>query len=146
MSDLKSRVLIADDEEVIADTLAMILRQAGFEVRAVYSGEQVLDVVLGFNPDMLISDVIMGGISGIETAIEVRAILPSCKILLFSGQASTANLLQEARTDGHHFEMLSKPLHPIDFLARIRAALPDGDGNRPAATGGEAKASDSRSQ
>ncbi len=142
MPGLKPRVLIADDEEVIADTLAMILRQAGFEARAVYSGEQALDIVSGFKPDMLISDVIMGGISGIETAIKVSAALPSCKILLFSGQASTANLLQEARVDGHHFEMLSKPLHPSDFLARIRAALPDHA--LPAAPDGELKGSDGR--
>jgi DNA-binding response OmpR family regulator len=116
-------VLIADDEEVIANTLAMILIQAGFETRAVYSGEEVLEIVRSFRPDMLISDVIMRGITGIETAIEVRAMLPSCKILLFSGQASTANLLEEARAQGHEFEILSKPVHPSDLLARIRASV-----------------------
>jgi CheY-like chemotaxis protein len=122
MLGTKPRVLVADDEEVIANTLEKILNQAGFEARAVYSGEKALELVQSFRPDMLISDVIMSGITGIETAIKVRTLLPSCKILLFSGQACTANLLEEARAQGHEFEILSKPVHPSDLLARMRAA------------------------
>ena len=122
MLETKPRVLIADDEEVIANTLAVILNFAGFETQAVYSGEKVLEMVHGFKPDMLISDVIMPGITGIETAIRVRAMLPSCKILLFSGQAATANLLEKARLQGYEFEILAKPVHPADLLARMRAA------------------------
>ena len=57
-------VLVADDERVIADTLAMILNQSGFEARAVYSGERALEIALEFKPDMLISDVIMSGMNG----------------------------------------------------------------------------------
>ena len=124
MLGTKPRVLVADDEEVIANTLEKILNQAGFEARAVYSGEKALELVQSFRPDMLISDVIMPGITGIETAIKVRTLLPSCKILLFSGQACTANLLEEARAQGHEFEILSKPVHPSDLLARMRAAGP----------------------
>jgi CheY-like chemotaxis protein len=125
MVDTKPRIVVADDEEVIASTLAMILNQAGFEARAVYSGEQALELVKSFKPDMLISDVIMPGITGIETAIEVKRMLPSCKVLLFSGQAGTADLLQKARAHGHEFEILSKPVHPSDLLARMRAAVPE---------------------
>jgi|HubBroStandDraft_1064217.scaffolds.fasta_scaffold114827_2 CheY-like chemotaxis protein len=125
MPEGKPRVIVADDEEVIANTLAMILNKAGFETRAVYSGEKALEIVESFRPDMLISDVIMPGITGIETAIKVRAMLPSCKILLFSGQASTANLLEKARAQGYEFEILTKPVHPADLLARMRAAQVD---------------------
>jgi DNA-binding response OmpR family regulator len=125
MPQTKRKVLIADDEEVIADTLAMILNQAGFETRAVYSGETALEIARTFEPDMLISDVVMPGISGIDTAIKLRGKLSACKILLFSGQASTSDLLEKARVQGHHFEILHKPLHPSDLLARIRATVPD---------------------
>src|SRR5215469_13775520 len=90
----KPRVLVADDEQVIANTLAIILNQAGFEARAVYSGEKALDTLDEFQPDMLISDVIMTGMTGIEAAIITRSRLPKCKILLFSGQAATADLLE----------------------------------------------------
>ena len=68
----KPRVLVADDEQVIANTLAIILNQAGFEARAVYSGEKAIESLETFQPDMLISDVIMTGMTGIEAAIATR--------------------------------------------------------------------------
>ena len=117
----KPRVLVADDEQVIANTLAIILNQAGFEARAVYSGENAVESLDEFQPNMLISDVIMTGMTGIEAAIKVRAKLPSCKILLFSGQAATADLLEKARAQGHEFEILAKPVHPTDLLAKLRS-------------------------
>jgi CheY-like chemotaxis protein len=116
----KPRVLVADDEQVIANTLAIILNQSGFEARAVYSGEKAIDALDTFHPDMLISDVIMTGMTGIEAAIQTRLKLPHCKILLFSGQAATADLLERARTQGHEFEILAKPVHPTDLLAKLR--------------------------
>jgi len=116
----KPRVLVADDEQVIANTLAIILNQAGFEARAVYSGEMVIEALESFQPNMLISDVIMTGMTGIEAAIAVRKKMPGCKVLLFSGQAATADLLEKARADGHEFEILAKPVHPTDLLAKLR--------------------------
>ena len=116
----KPRVLIADDEQVIANTLAIILNQSGFEARAVFSGESAIEALDTFEPNMLISDVIMAGMTGIEAAIKVRSRLPQCKILLFSGQAATADLLEKAREEGHEFEILAKPVHPTDLLAKLR--------------------------
>ncbi len=117
----KPKVLVADDEPVIADTLAMILNQSGFETRAVYSGEKALEIASSFRPQMLISDVIMGELNGIDAAIRIRELLPEIKVLLFSGQAATANLLENARARGYEFEILSKPVHPQDLLTRLRS-------------------------
>lgn len=117
----KPKVLVADDERVIADTLAMILNQSGFEARAVYSGEKALEEAPGFQPNMLISDVIMADLNGIDAAIRIRELLPAIKILLFSGQAATADLLEKARAEGYEFEILAKPVHPQDLLSRLRA-------------------------
>jgi len=116
----KPKVLVADDERVIADTLAIILNQSGFEATAVYSGERAVEAAKILKPDMLISDVIMTGMTGIEAAIITRSRLPKCKILLFSGQAATADLLEKAREQGHEFEILAKPVHPTDLLAKLR--------------------------
>lgn len=117
----RPRVLVADDERVIADTLAMILNQSGFQARVAYSGEKAVELASEFRPDMLISDVIMGGLNGIDAAIRIREILPSIKILLFSGQAATADLLEKARVQGYEFEILAKPVHPQDLLAKLRS-------------------------
>lgn len=115
----KPRVLVADDERVIADTLAIILNQAGYNASAVYSGSSAVEQAIAVKPDLVISDVIMPDMNGIDAAIKIRAALPSCKILLFSGQAATADLLENARLHGHEFEILAKPVHPQDLLAKL---------------------------
>ena len=117
----KPKVLVADDERVIADTLVMILNQSGFDARAAYSGENALELASTFEPEMLIFDVIMDGMNGIDAAICIREILPAIKVLLFSGQAATADLLDKARTQGYEFDILTKPVHPQDLLSRMRA-------------------------
>ena len=117
----KAKVLVVDDERVIADTLATILNQSGFDARAVYSGETALELAPTFEPEMLISDVIMADMNGIDAAIRIREILPTIKILLFSGKAATADLLEKARAQGYDFEILAKPVYPKDLLERLRA-------------------------
>jgi CheY-like chemotaxis protein len=116
----KPRVLVVDDERVIADTLAIILNQNGFDASAVYTGTAAVNRARDTRPELIISDVIMPDMNGIEAAIRIRQILPECKILLFSGQAATADLLEKAREQGHEFEILAKPVHPQDLLAKLR--------------------------
>jgi len=120
---LERRILIADDERVIADTLAAILDQIGFSTRAVYSGESALEIADFFLPDLFISDVVMGGMTGIEAAVNVSIKLPDCKVLLFSGQAATVNLLKEAEKHGRTFEILAKPVHPKDLIEKLRTCM-----------------------
>ena len=116
----KPRVLVVDDEHVIADTLAKILDLNGYEASAVYTGTAAVETARSLQPDLIISDVIMPDMDGIEAAISIRGFLPNCKILLFSGQAATADLLDNARARGHEFEILGKPVHPSDLLAKLR--------------------------
>ena len=116
-------VLVVDDESVIADTLAEILSRSGYKGIPAYDGDSALETALLSPPEMLITDVVLPGITGIELAIKMRRIFPECKIILFSGQASTADLLASARADGHHFTLLNKPLHPQDLLVRVAEGL-----------------------
>lgn len=116
----RSKVLVVDDERVIADTLAIILNQHGYDASAVYTGTAAVERARSVRPDLVISDVIMPDMNGIEAAIHIRKFLPGCKILLFSGQAATADLLENARAHGHEFEILAKPVHPQDLLDKLR--------------------------
>jgi DNA-binding response OmpR family regulator len=116
-------VLVVDDESAIADTLTEILSRSGYAAMAVYDANDALETALLTPPEMLITDVILPGMSGVELAITMRRIFPDCKILLFSGQASTADLLASAKSQGHHFTLLSKPVHPRDLLACVSDAL-----------------------
>ena len=124
MQQYRPKVYVVDDEQVIAETLATILNQAGFLASAFADPRRaLLAASSGSSPDLLISDVVMPGMSGIELAMEFRRMYPQCRVLLFSGQASTATLLESARREGYDFEVLSKPVHPTDLLARLRMEL-----------------------
>jgi CheY-like chemotaxis protein len=116
-------VLIVDDEKVIADTLSMILSKSGFTTMTAYDGLSALEIAAAIAPDLIISDVMMPGMSGVELAIAVTQTQPDCRILLFSGQAATLDLLKEARRSGHDFTTLTKPVHPTDMLRRISECL-----------------------
>jgi len=116
-------VLVVDDEHVIADTLTAILSRSGFTVTPAYDGASALQIANALVPDLLITDVFMPGMSGIDLAIAMRAAHPDCKVLLFSGQASTLDLLASARREGHDFALLLKPVHPTELLARISECI-----------------------
>jgi CheY-like chemotaxis protein len=116
----KPRILVVDDERRIADSLVIILNQNGFDASAVYTGTEAVKRARSSRPDLVISDVIMPDMNGIEAAIQIRQMYPACKILLFSGQAATADLLERARAQGHSFDILAKPVHPQDLLAKLR--------------------------
>ena len=115
----RKRVLVVDDERVIADTLGTILGNSGYETTVAYDAQSALKQCEAVNPELVITDVIMPGMNGVEMAMRVRDRHPACKILLISGQAATTNLLEEARRRGYDFELLAKPIHPTDLLARL---------------------------
>jgi CheY-like chemotaxis protein len=114
-----TRVFIVDDEQVIALTLATILEKSGFDAVAFTNPVEALEAARKLPPSLVISDVVMPEMSGIDLAIQLKDICPKCKILLFSGQAATADLLKTARQDGHNFELLAKPIHPGDLLRTV---------------------------
>ena len=113
------RIFVVDDEPIIASTLAAILNQSGFAAKAFTNPLAALESILETPPDLLLTDVVMPQLSGIDLAIRVRLEAPECKVLLFSVQAATAGLLEEAQKRGHDFHLLAKPVHPADLLAAI---------------------------
>jgi CheY-like chemotaxis protein len=115
-----SRIFIVDDERVIAETLAMILKQSGFSATFFTNPLEALIAARSDAPDLLISDVMMPQLSGIDLAIRMKEQCPKCKTLLFSGQADTVDLLLAAREQGHNFHLLAKPIHPTDLLRHIK--------------------------
>jgi len=114
------RVVVVDDEATIAATLALILQRSGYSAIHFTNPLDALQSIRTDPPDLLISDVVMPQMSGIELAISVRKILPNCMVLLFSGQAKSADLLLQARDQGYDFHLLSKPIHPADLLCEVR--------------------------
>jgi CheY-like chemotaxis protein len=117
---VKPRILIVDDERLLADTTAAILRSAGFRTKTAYDGWEALETARSFHPDYLLTDVMMPLMNGIELAIAITKMLPSTKILLFSGQAGISDILQDGYSQGYEFPLLAKPVHPLRLIDALK--------------------------
>ena len=123
-SSSQLRVFIVDDHDVIASSLAMILQfLGGFHATSFTDPREALRAAQIESPDLLITDVVMPQLSGIDLAVQVLDRCRNCKVLLFSGQTVAASLLKSAQDRGYDFELLAKPVHPADLLNRIQRVL-----------------------
>ncbi|WP_263371977.1 response regulator [Granulicella cerasi] len=114
------RILVVDDEMLIADTIVQILNRNGFIAEAVYGGKEAIEAARRYCPEIVLSDVLMPLVDGVEAAIAIREICPETRVVLFSGQAATMEILSRARERGHDFELLPKPLHPTQLIKYLR--------------------------
>lgn len=119
----RQRILVVDDERAIAATLAAILEYRGYDTASAYSGEEAVQVACSFQPDFIVSDVMMGAMNGIDAAIEILRTLPYCKVLFISGNAGYGDLLEKARAKGFDFEIMLKPVPPPELLTKIELIL-----------------------
>jgi DNA-binding NtrC family response regulator len=116
------KIIVIDDEPIIADTLVNILRGEGHDAFAVSSGESAIrlaKMMQPVRPDIVIADVIMPGMDGVETAKELLKLVPGCRIILFSGHAESSEIVSRARAEGYSFKILAKPVNPDLLLAII---------------------------
>jgi two-component system response regulator FlrC len=114
------RVLVVDDDVRIADSLVQILTATGHQAVAAYSAEAAMKLADQIKPEAMVSDVIMGPVSGIELTNHIREHYPDCRVLLFSGYASTRAFTEAFLTRGSSVKFLPKPVHPeriLEFLA-----------------------------
>jgi DNA-binding NtrC family response regulator len=119
----QTKILVVDDERTIALKLAVILASHGYEVATVFSGEQALLKAAEFIPDLLISDIFIGEMNGIEAATNITAMLPRCKVLFLSGIASVYDVMSAA-PERLVYSFMPKWAHPLDLLNAIAYMLP----------------------
>ena len=119
---LKPRVLIVDDDQVIATTLAMILNRSGFEAVEAFSGPQALELAAASGFDILVTDVMMEPMNGVELAKAFCELHPEAQILLISGTTeAAATVLADFHCD-RAFPLLKKPIYPGELIDRLRVA------------------------
>ena len=121
LSQTRSKVCVVDDEVMITESLSLILDREGFDVAAFTNPLEAMEHMQADPPDLLISDIMMPQLSGIDLAIRTAESLPDCRILLVS--AAPEEVLHQARADGHDFRLLQKPLDPKDLLHEIELLL-----------------------
>jgi DNA-binding NtrC family response regulator len=115
-------VMVVDDEPLVADTLAMILTHAGYHAVRAYDAKTALEMASVRAPDLLISDVAMPEMNGVELALGMVAMAPGCKVVLFSGHARSVDLIR-AYDAGHDFPLMAKPMHPTEMLGQVAKSL-----------------------
>jgi DNA-binding response OmpR family regulator len=119
----KSKVIIVDDEKNICESLAAIFKSRGYESKVAFSAEQAVEVIAEWEPDLAILDVGLPKMNGIDLAVALKTSHPACRVLLFSGQPNTTDLLADAAANGHPFEVMAKPVHPTVLLGKANDLL-----------------------
>ena len=121
--DSQPNVIVVDDERIIADTLSTILNHNGYSATATYDAKSALELMNTTSPDLVITDVLMPEMNGVDLAIEVRNRVPDCEVILFTGQPQNSEVLRPALDPKNGFSLLVKPLHPSLLLRTISEVL-----------------------
>ena len=114
------RVLVVDDEQLIADSLATILRNNGFHATSAYSGYSAIEIATSCEPDVIISDILMPGVNGIDAALDVSRRLPNARFFFLSGYGGFQENLGAARARGLNFTYLEKPVPPPFLIGCLK--------------------------
>jgi CheY-like chemotaxis protein len=123
MLNKRHKILVVDDERAIATALSTILERQGYETATAYSGEEAIQVACSFLPNFILCDVMLGAMNGVEAAMEILRALPECKVLFISGNAGYRDLLRKAMAKGFKFEVLEKPISPLELLGKVSQIL-----------------------
>ncbi len=114
----KLRILVADWNRSVAESLVLVLNLGGFEAVAAFSGEEAIAAASTSAFDVLIADVMMAPLNGIQTANAFRELHPASRVFLFSGNNDASPLLMHT---GHNFPVLPKPIHPSELFSHLRS-------------------------
>jgi DNA-binding response OmpR family regulator len=119
---VKRKILLAEDDELLASLLNFRLKKGGYDVQWSKNGREVKEHFSKFNPDLIISDIMMPYFSGIELIDYVRKELNlSTPIIIISSAGNEENVLNAFEIGANDF--LSKPVSPAELLVRVKKEL-----------------------
>ncbi len=118
---MKSRVLVIDDEAAIRDSLRMILEYEDYQFVGAASGQEALDVVRRERPDIVLLDIKMPGMDGMEVLRKLRALDEGLPVVMISGHGNTATAVEAIRSGAIDF--LDKPLSSERVIVTLRNVL-----------------------
>jgi CheY-like chemotaxis protein len=111
------RILVVDDECLVADTLGIIFRKHGFETKVAYSADDALQCARTFSPNLLLCDITMPERSGLELMDDFSREIPECRVLVLTGYYTNLVRIQEQSTQLRQpTHVLTKPCNPHDLL------------------------------
>ncbi len=121
---MKIKILVVDDEQVVADTLGIIFKKRGFDCRVSYTGEEALACAENFCPELLLCDMSMPGMSGLEVVFNLTQKFPKCRVLLLTGHYTNLGSARKwARKHTAPSRIMTKPVLPAVLLQEADALL-----------------------
>ena len=118
MSDPK--ILIVDDETAILDTLRILLKREGFQVDTAVGGQQGIDRMHEAKPDVVLTDVRMPGVGGLEVLLAARDLDASMPVILMTAQASLQTAIRAVNEGAYYY--IQKPFANDELVAIVRRA------------------------
>lgn len=118
------RVLVVDDDHLVADTLTLIFGKSGFAALAAYSADEALLAARTFTPNLLLADISMPGRDGLSLIADITREHPACRIIAITGfYSNLKNVRDHASNRVHPLGILLKPCQPVDLLREASAIL-----------------------
>ncbi len=114
------RILIVDDEEEFTTQLAERLSLRGYYVSTCFSGEEAVETVKGYNYDVVILDVLMSGIDGVEALKQLKEINPLLEIIMLTGNATVESAIEGMKLGA--FDYLMKPTKTDELIGKVNKA------------------------
>jgi DNA-binding NtrC family response regulator len=121
MTERNLRVMIVDDEEVLRDVLEVVVRREGFEVVLASSGEEALNLLDGEEVDLVILDVMLPGISGIDTLRAIRISNPTLPVVVITAFSSIDGAIEAMKFGAFHY--IPKPFKNEEVVLTVNKAL-----------------------
>lgn len=117
---MKPRILIVDDEEMFVQSLADRLKLRDYDVTTSVSGEDAIEQVRHYLFDVIILDVLMPGMGGIDTLREIKRIKPLTEVIMLTGNATVESAIEGLKLGAMDF--LTKPCETEDLIVKINKA------------------------
>ena len=121
MSAKKTKVLVVEDEDSIRRFITLNLEAAGYEVGEAVSGEEALTQLMTFAPDVLVLDLMLPGMDGLEVCQRVRDVAPEILIIILTAKSQDSDKILGLELGADDY--MVKPFNPFELIARIKAML-----------------------
>jgi two-component system, cell cycle response regulator CpdR len=116
-------VLVVDDERGIADAAAMVLETRGYCALATYSAAEAIAILSKIDVALILTDVNMPEVDGVDLALQAQEVCPRAKILLMSGGETSETIRRRHGCGGCPFQIMAKPFDSAQLIERIGKAL-----------------------
>ena len=118
---MKGKILIADDEARIRKVIALLLREEGYEVKAVENGKEVIEVLSDFQPDVVLLDQQMPVMTGVETLEEIKKLRPQQTVIFVTAFGSVALAVDAVKKGAYDF--IEKPFDNDNLILKVNRAV-----------------------